>query len=64
MSSEIFSELESKLDSLIEEVETLRLEISELREVRDGLKAEQNETEGRLQRLLGKFDRLEESASL
>ncbi len=64
MSSEIFSELENKLDSLIEEVETLRLEISELREVRDGLKVEQSQAEERLRGLLGKFERLEESASL
>ncbi|SEG60855.1 cell division protein ZapB [Marinobacterium lutimaris] len=64
MSNEIFSELENKLDSLIEEVETLRLEISELREVRDGLKAEQNEAEDRLKKLLGMFDRLEESAAI
>jgi len=64
MPSEIFAELENKLDSLIEEVETLRLEISELRQVRDGLKQEASQTEERLQKLLGMFDRLEESAAL
>ncbi len=64
MSSEIFSELENKLDSLIEEVETLRLEISELREVRDGLQREASQSEERLQKLLGMFDRLEESAAI
>lgn len=64
MSSEIFSELENKLDSLIEEVETLRLEISDLREVRDGLQREASQSEERLQKLLGMFDRLEESAAI
>jgi len=64
MPNEIFAELEQKLDSLIEEVETLRLEISELREVRDGLRQEQSETEARLKQMLGKFSRLEESANL
>jgi FtsZ-binding cell division protein ZapB len=64
MPSEIFAELEQKLDSLIEEVETLRLEISELKAVRDGLQREQAETEARLQQLLGKFARLDESAGL
>ncbi|MBV1788801.1 cell division protein ZapB [Marinobacterium sp. D7] len=64
MPNEIFAELENKLDSLIEEVETLRLEISELRQVRDGLKQEAAQTDERLQKLLGMFDRLEESAAL
>lgn len=64
MPNEIFAELEQKLDSLIEEVETLRLEISELRAVRDGLRQEQSETETRLKQMLGKFSRLEESANL
>lgn len=64
MPNEIFTELENKLDSLIEEVETLRLEISELRQVRDGLKQEAAQTDERLQKLLGMFDRLEESAAL
>lgn len=64
MPSEIFAELEQKLDSLIEEVETLRLEISELKAVRDGLRSEQNDTEARLKQLLGKFSRLQESADL
>ncbi|GGC08169.1 hypothetical protein GCM10011352_38140 [Marinobacterium zhoushanense] len=64
MSNEIFAELENKLDSLIEEVETLRLEISDLRQIRDGLKQEAAETDERLQKLLGMFDRLEESAAL
>ncbi|TCK06926.1 cell division protein ZapB [Marinobacterium mangrovicola] len=64
MSSEIFSELENKLDSLIEEVETLRLEISELRAVRDELKQEVSQNDERLKKLLGMFDRLEESAAI
>lgn len=64
MTSAIFAELEQKLDSLIEEVETLRLEISELREVRDQLRTEQSEAETRLKQLLGKFARLEESADI
>ncbi|KEA64384.1 hypothetical protein ADIMK_1630 [Marinobacterium lacunae] len=64
MTSEIFAELENKLDSLIEEVETLRLEISDLRQVRDSLQQEASQTEARLQKLVGMFDRLEESAAL
>lgn len=64
MPSEIFAELENKLDALIEEVETLRLEISELHRVRDALKLEESQTEERLQKLLNMFNRLEESAGL
>lgn len=64
MPSELFNTLETKLDTLIEEVETLRLEISELRQVRDDLQRQQSSAEENLQRLLGKFDRLAESADI
>lgn len=64
MTSELFNTLETKLDTLIEEVETLRLEISELRQVRDDLQQQQSVAESNLQRLLGKFDRLADSVDI
>lgn len=64
MQTELFSQLESKLETLIEEVETLRLEVSELRETRDSLQAEQEQSESRVKALLNKFDRLADSADL
>lgn len=64
MQSGLFTELESKIEGLIEEVELLRLEVSELRENKAALEAERNNTEQSLQRLLGKFERLQESEGL
>ncbi len=64
MPNELFAELETKLVTLIDEVENLRLEISDLRQTRDTLLAEQQQTEQSLQRLLGKFERLADSADL
>ncbi len=64
MQSELFSELERKLESLIEEVETLRLEVSDLRAIRKTLEGEQVQVESNLKRMLGKFDQLQESADL
>ena len=64
MQTELFAELENKLEALIEEVETLRLEVSELRSERDSLKADKQASDNGLQRLLGKFERLQESADL
>lgn len=64
MQTDLFSQLEEKVESLIEEVELLRLEISELREVRKTLEAEKSGTDQRLKQLLGKFDRLNDSADL
>ncbi|MET4160865.1 cell division protein ZapB [Marinobacterium sp. MBR-111] len=64
MQSGLFTELEKKIEGLIEEVELLRLEVSELRESKTTLEAEREGTEQSLQRLLGKFDRLRESENL
>ena len=64
MQSGLFTELEKKIEGLIEEVELLRLEVSELRESKTTLEAEHESTEQSLQRLLGKFDRLRESENL
>ncbi|EXJ12034.1 MULTISPECIES: cell division protein ZapB [Nitrincola] len=64
MQSELFNQLEEKIESLIEEVETLRLEISELKGAQTALEHERNHTQDRLQALLGKFDRLADSADL
>ncbi len=64
MQSGLFTELDKKIEGLIEEVELLRLEVSELRESKTTLEAERESTEQSLQRLLGKFDRLRESENL
>ncbi|MBA4502819.1 cell division protein ZapB [Marinobacterium marinum] len=64
MQSGLFTELETKIESLIEEVELLRLEVSELRQAKQGLEEGRSQTEQGLQRLLGKFERLQESENL
>ncbi|WP_409525022.1 cell division protein ZapB [Nitrincola sp. MINF-07-Sa-05] len=64
MQAELFSQLETKIESLIEEVELLRLEISELRDIRKVLESNKAQTDDRLKNLLSKFDRLEDSADL
>lgn len=64
MQSGLFTELESKIEGLIEEVELLRLEVSELRQAKQGLEEERSQTEQSLQRLMGKFDRLQESENI
>ncbi|MGB2131564.1 MAG: cell division protein ZapB [Marinobacterium sp.] len=64
MQSELFAELEGKIEGLIEEVELLRLEISELRQTKAALEDGQSQTEDQLKRMLGKFDRLQDSADL
>jgi|GEM_PF-1325824 len=64
MQSGLFTELENKIEGLIEEVELLRLEVSELRQSKSVLEAERESTEQNLERLLGKFDRLKESENL
>jgi FtsZ-binding cell division protein ZapB len=64
MQSGLFTELENKIEGLIEEVELLRLEVSELRQNKSALEGERESTEQSLQRLLGKFERLKESENL
>ena len=64
MQSGLFTELEQKIEGLIEEVELLRLEVSELRQDKAALETERETTEQSLQRLLGKFERLKESENI
>ncbi|KAA0874657.1 cell division protein ZapB [Nitrincola tapanii] len=64
MYNELLNQLDSKIESLIEEVETLRLEISELREQKTQLETSAQNQSERLQQLLNKFNRLDESADL
>ncbi|WP_343806330.1 cell division protein ZapB [Marinobacterium maritimum] len=64
MQSGLFTELESKIEGLIEEVELLRLEVSELRQAKQSLEEDRSQNEQSLQRLLGKFERLQESENL
>ena len=62
MQNELFSQLENKIENLIEEVELLRMEVTELKEAKEGLEAERQTTEDNLKRLLGKFDSLDAQA--
>ncbi|MBR9827926.1 MAG: cell division protein ZapB [Oceanospirillales bacterium] len=64
MQSGLFTELESKIEGLIEEVELLRLEVSELRQEKQSLEEDRAQTEQGLQRMLGKFDRLKDSEDI
>ena len=64
MQSGLFTELENKIEGLIEEVELLRLEVSELRQDKQGLEEDRAQTEQGLQRMLGKFDRLKDSEEI
>ena len=59
MQNELFSQLENKIENLIEEVELLRMEVAELKEAKEGLEADRQTTEESLKRLLGKFDSLD-----
>lgn len=56
MQSELFSQLESKIENMLDEVELLRMEISELREAKAQLEADQQQAQQGLERLLGKFE--------
>lgn len=56
MQTELFNQLESKIESMIDEVELLRMEITELREAKQKLEEEQLVWQENLQHLLSKFD--------
>ena len=56
MQTELFNQLETKIESMIDEVELLRMEISELREAKQKLEDEQQVSQNNLQHLLNKFD--------
>lgn len=56
MQTELFNQLESKIESMIDEVELLRMEITELREAKEKLEEGQQVWQENLQHLLNKFD--------
>ncbi|BBB28522.1 cell division protein ZapB [Neptunomonas japonica] len=56
MQTELFNQLETKIESMIDEVELLRMEISELREAKQKLEDGQQVWQENLQQLLNKFD--------
>jgi cell division protein ZapB len=59
MQHELFNQLENKIENLIEEVELLRMEVTDLREAKESLETEKQGTQENLQRLLKKFDVLD-----
>ncbi len=61
MANELFSTLESKVQALIDEVELLRLEVSELREDKASLEAEKAQWEQALGRLVDKLAVLDQA---
>jgi cell division protein ZapB len=56
MQTELFNQLETKIESMIDEVELLRMEINELREAKQKLEDGQQAWQENLQHLLNKFD--------
>lgn len=58
MEKELLEQLGSKIDSLLDELELLRMEVSELRTERDNLLVEKNESTERVKALLSRFDTL------
>lgn len=58
MEKELLEQLGSKIDSLLDELELLRMEVSELRSERDNLLVEKNESTERVKALLSRFDTL------
>ncbi|SIS45755.1 cell division protein ZapB [Neptunomonas antarctica] len=56
MQTELFNQLEAKIESMIDEVELLRMEINELREAKQKLEDGQQVWQENLQHLLNKFD--------
>lgn len=59
MQSELFNQLESKIESMIDEIELLRMEVTELKEAKEQLEEEKAGFTENLQRLLQKFDSLD-----
>lgn len=58
MEKELLEQLGSKIDSLLDELELLRMEVSELRTERDNLLVEKNESTERVKALLSRVDSL------
>jgi len=56
MQTELFTQLETKIEQMIDEVELLRMEVSELKEAKSALEAEREEWSNRLSHLLQKLE--------
>ncbi|ANG61514.1 hypothetical protein A8C75_02855 [Marinobacterium aestuarii] len=54
--TEMFALLERKIEEMLEEVELLRMEVTELRDAKDALEADKSESTRRLQSLLARFE--------
>lgn len=59
MQKELLSQLESKIGQLLDEVELLRMEVSELKEEKNTLQQGEDESTDRLKSLLARFDQSE-----
>ena len=59
MQNELFAQLENKIQSMIDEVELLRMEVTELREAKQQLEEEKQAWHTNLQHLLSIFDGLD-----
>ncbi|MBY4675637.1 cell division protein ZapB [Marinobacterium arenosum] len=59
MQNELLEQLESKIGQLLDEVELLRMEVSELREEKASLEQQQTQSVSRLQGLLARFEQSE-----
>ncbi len=59
MQNELFNALDGKIEQMLEEMELLRMEVSELREDKARLEAEQQNSEQKLRGLLSRFDALD-----
>ncbi|MCP8690265.1 hypothetical protein [Marinobacterium sedimentorum] len=61
--TEMFALLERKIEEMLEEVELLRMEVTELRDAKDALEAEKSESTRRLQSLLARFESIQATQS-
>ncbi len=61
--NEMFALLERKIEEMLEEVELLRMEVTELREEKAALEADKAESVRRLQGLLERFENGQEQQS-
>lgn len=56
MQNELLEQLEEKIGQLLDEVELLRMEVSELKEEKNNLQQTQTDSTDRLKSLLARFD--------
>lgn len=56
MQNELLEQLEEKIGQLLDEVELLRMEVSELKEEKNNLQQTQADSTDRLKSLLARFD--------